>query len=192
VSSPQGARSAGREQQQEEQEEQEQQEEVDSWTAVMVNPQGEVSVGGRQVVLKVGVHGMSVHDPFGALLKVVPIEYITGWKSKDDGAFEVVISKDLSEFFRLTATQVDGTAVGSALARVCRERAEAIANDHFGGDSRRHTARQAAPVSRQSLSLFFQRMGSSVISRGSTAEQPGVVRGVVAATCVESASVESV
>ena len=55
---------------------------------------------GRQIVLDVGEHGLAIKDPFGALLKVVPLEYVTGWKHAARDLI-LVISKDLEKFHRM-------------------------------------------------------------------------------------------
>ena len=78
---------------------------------------------GRAIVLEVGDHGLSIRDPYGALLKAVPLEYITGWKTDSERMMlTLVISKDLTNFYKMIYQTEEGLAIEEALNKVAVER----------------------------------------------------------------------
>jgi len=96
---------------------------VDAFDAVLLSAD---KAEGRTVSIEVGDHGVSLRDPAGALLRVIPLVDITGWKSKAaEGTCVIVVSETLDEFSRVTIEMENGDDLVAALDRVAKERAEA-------------------------------------------------------------------
>ena len=113
---------------------------------------------GRQIVLDVGEHGLAIKDPFGALLKVVPLEYVTGWKPEARELI-LVISKDLQKFHRMIVRcegEETPLAIEAALAYYAEHRI-AIAPPRLRGRS----------ASSLSMSSFAEAFGIGFRSRSS-------------------------
>ena len=77
----------------------------------------------RKIILEVGAHGLSCRDQSGEMLKVVPLEFVTGWKVKEE-VLELLISKDLQSFYRMRFQTSEGAAIEDAFHRVATERVE--------------------------------------------------------------------
>ena len=92
---------------------------VAAFECVLVNLAAENE--GRTIVLEVGDHGLSLRDPYGALLKVVPLEYITAWNATAS-SIVLLISKDLQNFRRMMCQTAEGAAIQAALVKVANER----------------------------------------------------------------------
>ena len=98
--------------------------EVAAFDVVLVSQRAENE--GRLVILEVGSHGLSIRDPFGALLKVVALEHLTGWKSDAElGLFTVIISKDLETFHRMAFQTNLSAAIEAAVDQLAERRANA-------------------------------------------------------------------
>ena len=89
---------------------------------VVLRSAADTSIG-RQVLLQIGTHGLTIRDPYGAILKVVPIEYVTGWKRKEEGLL-LLISKDLEAFYKLYAETDDPETIEAALSYYAEARLE--------------------------------------------------------------------
>ena len=112
---------------------------VDAFNVILMSQATESE--GRQVVLEVADHGISMRDPYGALLKVVPLEYITGWKS-DAQTLVLMISKDLETFYRMRCQTNDGPAIEAALTKAAK-----VSAPHLAKPACRHPQPRAAAPS---------------------------------------------
>jgi len=90
----------------------------------------------RAIALEVGEHGVSLRDPQGALIKVLPIEHLTGWGHKEDVTpcvFTLVVSEDLTTFDKMHF-QIDtgkGAELEAALQEAAERRAEAVEKEQL-------------------------------------------------------------
>jgi len=97
---------------------------------VLVNP----STGdGRTIDLEIGEHGLSIRDPAGALLKIIPMEHLFAYgvkPSKVDGfAYVVVqISNDLESFHKTTmrTSPQNANEIVSVIQTLANERATVV------------------------------------------------------------------
>ena len=114
---------------------------------------------GRAIVLEVGDHGLSIRDPYGALLKAVPLEYITGWKTDSERMMlTLVISKDLTNFYKMIYQTEEGLAIEEALNKVAVERVSrtsARESSRSGQEEWTPSLRNAMSSASRSLSGFF-------------------------------------
>ena len=113
----------------------------------------------RQIILEVGDHGLSCRDRNGEMLKVVPLEYVIGWKVKEE-FLELLISKDLETFYRMRFKTSEGASIEESFNRVATERVE------------RGTAEGSPPRRSISASIFgetsfFGRARGASVLRGS-------------------------
>jgi len=93
----------------------------------------------RALGMEVGDHGVSLRDPQGALMKVLPLEHLIGWSHKEgvkehkDGRhtceLTLICSVDLVVFEKLIFDVADGKGqeIEEALQAVSAKRAEALA-----------------------------------------------------------------
>ena len=83
----------------------------------------------RAIALEVGEHGVSLRDPQGALIKVLPIEHLTGWGHKEDVTpcvFTLVVSEDLTTFDKMHFQVSRRTAPGCIRRRVTQRRLKPV------------------------------------------------------------------
>jgi len=96
--------------------------------------QSPYSPDGRALGLEIGDHGISLRDPLGALIKVLPIEHLTGWSIHEDTqppVLIVVTSADLVTFDKLhfQIAESRGTAALNELEMVASRRARALIHE---------------------------------------------------------------
>ena len=132
-----------------------------------------------------GAHGLSLRDPAGALLRVVPLEHVTSWgRSKDsDCVCQILVSQDLQTFHKLyirMLSAADVAAICEALASVGEKRAEEVRE--------RESAASARRSSRASFSLdrITRRSRRSTTSSATGDRSPSVA--AVSASAQASAS----
>ena len=132
-----------------------------------------------------GAHGLSLRDPAGALLRVVPLEHVTSWgRSKDsDCVCQILVSQDLQTFHKLyirMLSAADVAAICEALASVGEKRAEEVRE--------RESAASARRSSRASFSLdrITRRSRRSTTSSATGDRSPSVA--AVSANAQASAS----
>lgn len=106
---------------------------------------------GRSIILEVGDHGISCRDPYGALLKVVPLEFIIAWKAREE-TMDIVTSKNLEDFFKMRLQTREGAAIEQAL--------ETFAHEHLANPPRRRSTRGSVFGSD---GFFGSRRGPSVV-----------------------------
>ena len=136
---------------------------VDAFNVILMSQATESE--GRQVVFEVADHGISMRDPYGALLKVVPLEYITGWKS-DAQNLVLMISKDLETFYRMRCQTNDGPAIEAALTKAAKVSAPHLARAGQACVPSPRAARCRAVVSRRSAWTTRRRRRGSAARSG--------------------------
>ena len=103
-----------------------------------------ISGDGRTIRLEVGEHGLSLRDPAGALLKILPMEHVTAWgqkpsKIKDSAYFVIQTSTDLETFRKmvLRTTPTQAAAIAESLQSRCELRADAVRAEEAQAQMRR-------------------------------------------------------
>lgn len=121
----------------------------------------------RALCIEVGEHGLSLHDPAGALLRAVPLAHMTAWGKRpstvpDRDYFVIHISEDLESFFKMTLLLPSdmSDALNTSMHIFAQERAAAVQEAEAQKAQRRRRSSR--------LSLFRTRQSST-----STGSPPG-------------------